>query len=353
MLANEVVEQESEVPEKSKKSGKRKSTEESENVEKKPKTSDEEGKVNGKNHSDGKSNGKNHVDEEGKTNGKSPSEDKEETKEEDSVNGKKLSQFRNYVNSNLQDRVSNFYHEQHKNQTYDYVVKMEEKYLKLEMANMSLWDCLEYMDGFVDHSDPDTENSQMQHALQTAESIRAKYPGEEYDWFHVTGLIHDLGKILSYKGGEPQWGVTGDSFPMGCAFSEKNIFPQFFKENPDSEHKVYSTQNGVYEPHCGLEKVKMCWGHDEYMYQVCVRNNCTLPKSALYMIRFHSFYPWHRERAYTHLTTKEDEEELLPWVLKFNECDLYSKAFEKLDPAKYKPYYEKVINKYFPSVLRW
>ena len=63
------------------------------------------------------------------------------------------------------------------------------------------------------------------HAFQTAERIREKYPGEgtydslksvidtvteyllyliaEYDWFHLTGLIHDTGKILALWG-EPQ-----------------------------------------------------------------------------------------------------------------------------------------------------
>jgi hypothetical protein len=41
--------------------------------------------------------------------------------------------------------------------------------------------------------------------------------------FHLTGLIHDLGKILAHPefGSEPQWAVVGDTFPVGCAFSDK------------------------------------------------------------------------------------------------------------------------------------
>jgi hypothetical protein len=146
-------------------------------------------------------------------------------------------------------------------------------------------------DSLVDDSDPDTELSQTQHALQTAEAIRAKYPGEEYDWFHLTGLIHDLGKILAISCKEPQWCTVGDTFPVGCAFSDKSVFPQYFDANPDRTDPRYNTELGVYEPHCGLEKVKMSWGHDEYLYQVCVRNGSTLPIEGLYMIRFHSFYP--------------------------------------------------------------
>lgn len=48
----------------------------------------------------------------------------------------------------------------------------------------------------VDESDPDTDQPQIVHALQTAEGIRRKYSEEKYDWFPLTGLIHDLGKVL-------------------------------------------------------------------------------------------------------------------------------------------------------------
>lgn len=33
--------------------------------------------------------------------------------------------------------------------------------------------------------------------------------------------------------------------------------------NPDSQDPVYSTEFGVYSPHCGLENVMLSWGHDE------------------------------------------------------------------------------------------
>jgi hypothetical protein len=42
----------------------------------------------------------------------------------------------------------------------------------------------------------------------------------------------------------------------------------------------------MYEPHCGLDKLMMSWGHDEYLYQVLKHNKTTLPEQALYMIRF-------------------------------------------------------------------
>ena len=47
-------------------------------------------------------------------------------------------------------------------------------------------------------------------------------------------------------------------------------FLQYFKDNPDHSNPSYSTKNGIYEEGCGLENVVMSWGHDDYMYLVCL-----------------------------------------------------------------------------------
>ena len=258
--------------------------------------------------------------------------------------------FRNYKDSARQSTVADFYRLQHSQQTYDFVCSMEAKYLSLTHFSMGIWDTLLYLDSLVDDSDPDTSNSQLQHALQTAESARRLRP--DLPWMHVTGLIHDLGKILSSACHEPQWAVVGDTFPVGCAFSPQSVFPDSFALNPDSAHPVYSTPLGVYKEHCGLRNVKMSWGHDVYLAEVCVRNHCTLPPEALAMIRFHSFYPWHKHGAYAHLTDAIDEA-MLPWVLEFNKCDLYSKDAQLVDVDAVKPYYDELIARYFPLVLKW
>ena len=74
------------------------------------------------------------------------------------------------------------------------------------------------------------------HAFQTAERIREAHPDK--DWFHLIGLIHDLGKIVALCG-EPQWATVGDTFPVGCQFSNKCVFAEYFDENPDRNHPVY------------------------------------------------------------------------------------------------------------------
>jgi hypothetical protein len=101
------------------------------------------------------------------------------------------------------------------------------------------------------------------------------------------------------------------------------------------------------------------------------------------MIRYHSFYPyvflppppfssyeyllfphippslsaralrsWHRENAYTHLTAPADEKALAA-VRAFNPYDLYSKSDGGVDVEGLRPYYQRLIAKYFPAVLEW
>ncbi|XLT49724.1 hypothetical protein HN873_042328 [Arachis hypogaea] len=204
----------------------------------------------------------------------------------------------------------------------------------------------------VDDSDPDLDEPQIQHLLQTAEAIRKDYPNE--DWLHLTALIHDLGKILHLPqfGELPQWAVVGDTFPVGCAFDEKNVHHKYFKENSDSKNPAYNTKDGVYSKGCGLDNVLMSWGHDDYMYMVAKENGTTLPSPGLFIIRYHSFYPLHKEGAYTHFMSEEDFENL-KWLHIFNKYDLYSKSKVLVDVEKVKPYYQSLIDKYFPAKLKW
>ena len=55
---------------------------------------------------------------------------------------------------------------------------------------MSIWECCELLNEYVDESDPDLDEPQIEHLLQSAEAIRQDYPDE--DWLHLTALIHGL-----------------------------------------------------------------------------------------------------------------------------------------------------------------
>ena len=258
---------------------------------------------------------------------------------------KKEEDFRDYRSSKRANSVKEFYKLNHQYQTYDFVCDKEATFLQFNQRKMSLWDALEFLNTLVDDSDPDTELDQLQHLLQTAEAIRAdNHP----DWFVLTGLLHDIGKVLCLFG-EPQWAVVGDTFPVGCSFSKSIVHSEYFSLNPDSSNPKYQNKFGVYKENCGLENVKMSWGHDEYLYQI-VKDY--LPKEALYMIRYHSFYSQHKEHAYNHLMDNTDIK-MFEWVRKFNAYDLYSKAPVPPDSKALKPYYEDLVSKYLPDTLNF
>lgn len=257
---------------------------------------------------------------------------------------KKREEFRNYE-ADARPTVREFYRLNHTYQTLDFVRAKKAEFLSLNRREMGVWEAMEFLNTLVDDSDPDTDLTQIEHLLQTAEAIRADgHPR----WFILTGLIHDLGKILCLFG-EPQWAVVGDTFPVGCAYSNRIVFHEFFRDNPDSRVPEYQTPCGIYAEGCGLDNVHLSWGHDEYLYHV-VKDY--LPEEALAMIRYHSFYPWHREGAYAHLTDAHDRE-MLAWVQAFNPYDLYSKSAERPDVGKLRPFYEELIAEHFPPVLRW
>lgn len=77
-----------------------------------------------------------------------------------------------------------------------------------------------------------------------------------------------------------------------------------------------------------------------------------MPREGLAMIRYHSFYPWHREGAYRHFMNAEDEKDLKA-VKAFNPYDLYSKSDDPPKVSELKPYYMELIKKYFPDEVEW
>lgn len=241
--------------------------------------------------------------------------------------------------------VREVYRLNHRHQTLAFVRRKKEQYLSLDRERMTVFEAMEFLDEFIDDSDPDTELGQSEHLLQTAESIRrAGLP----DWFVLTGLLHDLGKVLcSFD--EPQWAVVGDTFPVGCAFSEKIVHADLFAENPDRQVAAYTTEQGIYEEGCGLDAVDLSWGHDEYLYHVL---SGRLPEEALYVIRYHSFYAAHDAGGYRHLMNQRDRE-MFSWVSAFSAHDLYSKLDDAPALDELKKRYAPLVEQYLPDQLRW
>jgi len=216
--------------------------------------------------------------------------------------------------------------------------------------------------------------------LQTAERARRLHPDDRE--LQAAALIHDLGKVLFSLGEDPTC-VVGDTFAVGCAFPQASIvYGDSLDENADATHPTYSTRLGVYAEGCGLGALRLSYGHDEYLYQVCQYAMCHGPWSmchgpCLYVmctllssthdsltlslfistqvlernrqagrhslgprwaraIRFHSFYPWHARGAYTHfMALDQGDDATLADVLTLNRCDLYSKVLHLYLPQRF------------------
>ena len=165
------------------------------------------------------------------------------------VQDKKVEEYRNYADPK-RETVRAFYRLNDSYQTYDFVLHREKEFLSFGKKEMPIWEAFQFLNQLVDDSDPDTDLDQFQHLLQTSEAIRRDgHP----DWMVLAGLLHDMGKVLCLFG-EPQWAVVGDTFPVGCAYSDKIVYPEFFQENPDVSDGRYNTKYGVYEPNIGVQE---------------------------------------------------------------------------------------------------
>ncbi|WP_223552185.1 inositol oxygenase [Aestuariivivens sp. NBU2969] len=257
--------------------------------------------------------------------------------------------FRNYTAPDVSEAVKEHYRKMRKNQTFDYVNRMHKKYLTFDKP-LDLWEAIRRLNELVDVSDPDLDLPNVQHLIQSAEAIRAD---GRPDWMQLTGLIHDLGKVMFLWGNDEdgtsqaeQWGMVGDIFVVGCALPETCVYPEYNALNADMNNPKYNTSTGIYEKGCGIDNLKLAWGHDEYLYQVLKNHKENkLPKEAMVMIRYHSFYPWHTGGSYSELLNEEDKE-YLNIIKDFNKYDLYTKCQKIYDLEDVIEYYKPIAEKY-------
>jgi len=261
--------------------------------------------------------------------------------------------FRNYTDQS--SLVAQTYKLNHENQTVEYVQMLIDKYCAhFDKCKMSIWDAIYKLDNIVDESDPDLHLSQIHHAFQAAEGIRKIYPNDEI--LHLIGLLHDVGKVLLLPefGQLPQWSVVGDTYPVGCNFSNKIVYSEYFKQNSDLTNPQYSTQLGIYTPKCGLDNLLFSFSHDIYLYSVLKHNGALIPEKYLKIVRYHSAYVIHKDNEYDQFM-KDEDYETRELCKQFSYCDLYTKDDRnKLNIEELMPYYDKLIKKYIPKeILNW
>ena len=240
----------------------------------------------------------------------------------------------------------NLYRNMHINQTLEFVIQKKKEYTLLNKTKMTMKKALSLLNHFVDPSDPDVDASNLTHAYQTAERIRMKYP--ENKEYQLLGLIHDVGKIL-YTYNEPSWAVVGDTYVMGCRFPKSIVFYDTLKQSTD--YNKYDKQ-GIYEYKCGMDKLTISFGHDEYLYMVLDGNKHLFSRKYMDIIRYHSLYPWHTNSEYMEFMTPQDHQTFND-VNEFNRFDLYSKNDTIVIDQGVVEYYNNLLDIYFPNELSW
>ena len=296
--------------------------------------------------------------------------------------------YRNYVDCS--NHVKNNYKNMFENQTLDYVSTLVNNNCNIKTYDIKY--IIDKQNEIYDESDPDTEQSQIIHAYQTAESINKKYFNDDdlkiiyikdlftttewnqlpdsiiklysesntinnlfshikdWKWLQIIGFIHDIGKILvlSEFGNFPQWSAVGDIYPVGCEFSESNILYNKKYHMNNNDYSKYD-KLGIYQKNCGLENLYMTFSHDYYLYQILKQSDHKIPDEGLYMIRFHSFYAWHTprnvQRGYTYFANEYDWK-MLPLLKILQNSDLYSKINILPNIAKLNKKYFKLLQEY-------
>ncbi|KAJ3550431.1 hypothetical protein NMY22_g495 [Coprinellus aureogranulatus] len=241
-----------------------------------------------------------------------------------------LDPFRDSDNESNRVKMSD--NEQYGRHSTDFNAKARENSNHRARARLGIWEAIELLDTLTERR-LQSYVSRKEHLFQTAEAIRRDGKPE---WMQAVGLVHELGRLLIIFEGEGQWGANGETFLIGCRFLDT------FANNPDFNDPVFSTIYGVYQPRDTLDNVMLSWVHDE----------SDLPEEALAMIRFHSFYHWHREGVYQHVCSETDAEALMA-VKVNNPYALYSTHGERVDLEEVSPYYRTLVKKYFPAVLTW
>ncbi|XP_045219272.2 inositol oxygenase isoform X2 [Macaca fascicularis] len=246
--------------------------------------------------------------------------------------------FRNYTSGPLLDRVFTTYKLMHTHQTVDFVRSKHAQFGGFSYKKMTIMEAVDLLDGLVDESDPDVDFPNSFHAFQTAEGIRKAHPDKVPNLPCPSPSQTGSSLLGSCTTWGRSWPCSGS--PSGRSSETPSLsdaVPRlpWFSATPPSRTTLTSRILDT-----------------EYMYQVMKFNKFSLPPEAFYMIRFHSFYPWHTGSDYQQLCSQQDLA-MLPWVQEFNKFDLYTKCPDLPDVDKLRPYYQGLIDKYCPGILSW
>lgn len=252
-------------------------------------------------------------------------------------------------NESTPERVRSFYEDQHRSLTYSVGLHFLARLHSKPTSPHSICHLLALCDSIYDPSDPDTNLSQTEHAFQVALAARDSGLPEEYV---AVGLVHDLGKAVHTTLGIDMKYLVGDIYPLGCPYEYEHIvYGDSLLQNPDVDDTLLSTGTGMYSPRVGFDHMIFV-GHDEVIYQALCKTEHRLSDEALYVLRYHSFYPWHQHGAYSLYASAKDRERL-PLLQAFQKLDLYTKPAQPVSTTDRESILS-IVSKYLPyGIQMW
>ena len=202
--------------------------------------------------------------------------------------------------------------ERHYAQTRDDVLALQEKYREPIFGRVPVADLLERLALCIDEMDADMGcASQLTHSLQVVEGMTAD--GIEDHDLLITGLIHDVGKVLLTVGEDPA-NVGGMLSPIGD-----------------------------YDDGVGLDRCVMQWNHDEFGYS---RFKDLVPDHVAWLIRYHSIHVDQCER----LMDERDRRYARDYLPVFTRYDNGTKSVFRLPETRIDDYRD-LIEEYFPDPI--
>lgn len=172
---------------------------------------------------------------------------------------------------------------------------------------------------------------------------------------------HELGAVVNFidtktaaeSEDDYDWTISCRSRIVGCAAPSRASFSEFRNLNADERDSRYNTSQGIYNGHCGLDKVLMAWTGPEYMYFMLKHNESLIPEEGLAMLRYFSLGDWHTHGEYQHLTNVDDAL-FQPFVYEFDQLrrearrqcsDIDDMSDEECDKL-WNDHYESIVAKY-------
>ena len=219
--------------------------------------------------------------------------------------------------------------------------------MPLSRKVMTVWEALDFLNTLVDDSDPDVDFTQIEHAMQTAEAIRA---ANQPRWFIVTGLVHDLGKILCLFG-EPQWAVVGDTFPVGCGWSPKIVYSDLFRDNPDAHVAEYQTADTASTSRAAGSTTSTCRGVTTSTSTTSSRIICR--RSALHAALPLVLSLAQGEGEYTLPHERDGPRACCSGCARSTATTCTRRERRGLTSPELMPYYAELVQEFFPEPLHW